>query len=100
MRSGNTSSGGTADIGDGDASGDGDPDDGDDDTLHLLRDGEGGSEDYGDDRNGDMYLSPGSVAISSAISISMAGGRVKGARTLFLFVSIMRTPLGCTLYGR
>ncbi|GJV65495.1 hypothetical protein Tco_1476323 [Tanacetum coccineum] len=71
LRGGNTSNGGTANTGDGDSGGDYGPDDGNDGTLHLLRAGDDG----GDDRNGDMYLSPGGAAISLMIVVSMADGR-------------------------
>ncbi|GKF90698.1 hypothetical protein Tco_0274399, partial [Tanacetum coccineum] len=93
LRGGNTSGGGTTHTSDGDGGGDGGLDDGDDGTLYLLLDGRGGGEDDSGDRNGDMYLLLGGTAISSAIAIWMAGGRVNGARTLFLVVGIICTPI-------
>ncbi|GJQ97437.1 hypothetical protein Tco_0008576 [Tanacetum coccineum] len=69
LRDGNISNGGDAGI-----SGDG----GSDGDLHLLQDGEGGGDGDGDDSNGDLYISHGGEAISSAITALMDGGRVNG----------------------
>ncbi|GJV63511.1 hypothetical protein Tco_0353407 [Tanacetum coccineum] len=49
-----------SDGGDAGTSGDG----GSDGDLHILEDGEGCGDGDGDDKNGDLYLSPGGAAIS------------------------------------
>nr|GEV37972.1 hypothetical protein [Tanacetum cinerariifolium] len=68
---------------DGDTDYDGYDDGADDDE------GDGGGE-------GDLDLLCDGAAISSVI----AGGKVNGAHTVFLGVSINSGPLGCNLYGR
>ncbi|GJT79998.1 hypothetical protein Tco_1054340 [Tanacetum coccineum] len=71
-------------------------DDGSDGDLHLLQHGEGDGDGDGDadDGDGDLYLLRRGASISLAIAALIDGGRVYGARIVFLCVHIRRLPLG------